>query len=267
MISKCTEADAQSILDFIGNDYCRCLYLYMDMVKYGFSTPFVSLWRENDENGAMTSIYLKYHTGMHVYAPHGYANTDEAAAFVCSEHPAMLCGVPDALAPLGKRMAGDGYEFLGGMVCKYRSPPSALDRIDVRVADGEADFVRIGEMLYADDEYGAAYKPGELARQLSERQHDGQGRSYVVERDGRIVSHVCTAAECERFSILSGGITDPSCRNGGLCSRLLFTVAEELKAAGRETYSLYYNPAAAAMHRKAGFVDCCEWGRLFRKMH
>ena len=267
MISRCTQADETEILDFIADDYCRCLYLYLDMVRYGFDTPFVSMWRQNGADGSLAAVWLRYHSGMHVYAPHGYANIGEAAAFVRSEHPAMLCGVPEVLDPLKAAMAEDGYGFLGGTVCKYIRNAYALTRIEARIAESEADFTHVGELLYADEEYGASYKPGELANQLSERQRMGQGRSYVVEREGRIVVHVCSAAECERFVLLSGGITAPEWQHHGLCSRLVFTVADDMKTAGREVYSLYYNPVAKALHRKAGFEDCCEWGRLYLKMH
>ena len=266
MISRCTEADAQEILDFIGDDYSRCLYLYLDMVQYGFNTPFVSMWRQNFADGSLAAVWLRYHSGMHVYAPRGYADADEAAAFVRSERPAMLCGVPEVLDPLKAAMAEDGYGFLGGTVCKYMCNAYGLTRIEARLVESETDFTHVGELLYADEEYGASYKPGELANQLSERQRMGQGRSYVVERDGRIVAHVCTGAECDHFVLLSGGITAPEWQHHGLCSRLIFTVADDMKTSGREVYSLYYNPAAKALHRKSGFEDCCEWGRLYLKM-
>ena len=267
MISKCAETDAQAILDFIGNDHCRCLYLYLDLIKYGFNTPFVSVWRQNRSDGSLAAVWLRYHSGMHVYVPHGYSDASEAAAFVRSEHPAMLCGVPEALKPIEAGMAEDGYAFLGGTVCKYDHSPSDVERIDVRMAESDADFSRVGELLSADAEYGASYRPGELASQLQERQRLGQGRSFVVERDGIIVAHGCSAAECERFTVLNSGVTDPNWRHKGIGARLLVTIAEEMKSTGREVYSLYYNPAAKAMHRKSGFVDCCEWGRLFLKMH
>ena len=267
MIRKCAKGDFQEMLDFIGDDHYRCPYLYLDMVTYGFEAPFVSMWRQNRADGSMAAVWLKYHSGMHVYAPHGYADVGEAADLVRSERPSMLCGVPEVLLPLEKHLEGDGYAFLGGTACRYDHPPKKLEPIDFRVAESEADFNRIGEMLYADSEYGASYKPGELASQLSERQRLGQGKSFVVEREGRIVSHMCIAVECERFTVLSSGVTDQSCRHDGLCSRLVFTVAEGLKNAGKESYSFYYNPVAAALHRKIGFVDTCAWGRLFLKMH
>ena len=267
MISRCTEADAQEILGFIGDDYGRCLYLYLDMIRYGFNTPFVSLWRQNFADGSLSAVWLRYHSGMHVYAPHGYADADEAAAFVRSEHPAMLCGVPDVLKPIEAKMAEDGYAFHGGTVCRYDHRPDGLERIELRLADRDEDFNRIGEMLYSDPDYGASFSPGELASQLQERYRLGQGRSYVGEFDGTIVVHGCVAAECDQFALLNGGITDPRWRHKGVCTRLLFTMSDDLTKAGKRVYSMYYNPIAAALHRKAGYVDCCAWGRLFIKTH
>ena len=165
------------------------------------------------------------------------------------------------------RMAEDGYAFHVGTVGQYDHKPEGLERIELRLAESDADFNRIGDMLYSDPDYGTSYSPGELASQLRERYRLGQGRSYVGEFDGTIVVHGCVAAECDKFALLNGGITDPSWRHKGVCTKLLFTMSDDLSKVGKRVYSMYYNPIAAALHRKAGYVDCCEWGRLFLKTH
>lgn len=262
MITRCAETDLQEILDFIGNDYHRCLYLYLDLLQYGFGSPHVFVWRQNCDDGSIAAVWLRYHSGMHVYAPNGYADVGEAMSFVSSERPALLCGVPEALAPLKVPMLEDGYEYQEGTVCKYANPSGDIQRIDFRKAESRGDFMRIGEMLSADPSYGTSYTATELADQLQNRSRLGQGMSYVVERDGSIVTHVCVAAEHGGISLLSGAVTDPSWRRERLCSRLFFSVVDELEKAGRESYSFYYNHVAAGMHRKIGFVDCGQWGRL-----
>ena len=267
MIRKCAAADAKAILDFIGDDYGRCLYLYMDLLKYGFETPFVSVWREDGTDGAIASVWLRYNTGMHVYAPRGLPDGEAAIRFVRSERPAMLCGVSEVLLPIADGLKQDGYQFSGGRVGRYALQNGAAGRIDFRSLDDEADFTRVEELLYADEEYGASYKPGELAAQLFERRRQGLSRNYAVERQGRIVAHVGTGAECDRFALLSGGVTDREWRRHGLFSGLITTLAQDLLAEGKDVFSLYYNSVAAALHHKAGFVDQCTWGRLFLKLH
>lgn len=262
MICRCSSADSQEILDFIGDDYCRCLYLYLDLLQYGFDNPCVSIWRQNNADGSPAAVWLKYYSGMHVYAPHGYADDEEAAALVCSERPALLCGVPEAVRPVMKYMPDGDYEYQEGVVCRYDKPSGEMDKIGMRVAECEEDFIRIGEMLSSDASYGTSYSAKELAGQLQERTRLGLGKSFVVDMDGKIVTHICIAAECDRFSLLSGGITDHAYRHAKLCSKLLYSITERLRADGKESYSFYYNPIAAAMHRKNGFRDCCAWGRL-----
>lgn len=265
MITRCTENDLQEILDFIGNDYHRCLYLYLDLLQYGFGSPHVFVWRQNRDDGSIAAVWLRYHSGMHVYSPNGFADVGEAMSFVSSERPALLCGVPEALAPLKVPMLEDGYEYQEGTVCKYVHPSGDIQRIDFRKAESRGDFMRIGEMLSADPSYGTSYTATELADQFQERARLGLGKSFVIERDGRIIAHGCVAAECERFSLLSGGITDPSWRHANLGSRLLYTIADYLEKTDKEIYSIYYNPIAAALHRKTGFADCGQWGRLSLK--
>jgi hypothetical protein len=265
MITKCTAADLETILDFIGDDYCRCLYLYLDLLQYGFDTPFVSVWRQNDSNGGIAAVWLKYYSGMHVYAPAGYSDVQEALALVRSERPAVLCGVPETLSPLMGLMAGEDYEYQEGTVCRYAKRPDSVERIVPRLVERREDFLRIGEMLSGDPEYGASYSPQELADQLQERFMRGLGRSFAVDREGQIAAHGCVAAECERFALLSGGITDPAWRQEKLGTKLLLAIADGLKKSGKATYSLYYNPITAALHHKTGFEDCCAWGKMILK--
>ena len=61
MINKCSEKDIKRILAYIGNDYGKCLYMFVDIKKYGVDKDFFSLWTSESENGNIRALVSKYH--------------------------------------------------------------------------------------------------------------------------------------------------------------------------------------------------------------
>lgn len=67
MITQCTTIFQRRVLSYIGDDYYKCLYLYIDMQQYGCSSEFTQTWLQED-NGEITAVMLAYHNAMHVYS-------------------------------------------------------------------------------------------------------------------------------------------------------------------------------------------------------
>lgn len=40
----CNEKNKKEIIDYIGQDYGKCLYLYIDLLKYGLSNKNINMW-------------------------------------------------------------------------------------------------------------------------------------------------------------------------------------------------------------------------------
>lgn len=43
MVIRCNKNDKKQVFDYIGNDFGRCAYLYIDLCKYGFDNENVHL--------------------------------------------------------------------------------------------------------------------------------------------------------------------------------------------------------------------------------
>ena len=63
---KTYNQNIERLIEYIGNNYDECLYLYLNIIKYGFSNPNIKVWIE-EENDSISCIVLKYYTGMHVF--------------------------------------------------------------------------------------------------------------------------------------------------------------------------------------------------------
>ena len=102
---KCGVQNRDEILDYIGKDYGKCLYLYVDLMKYGFDNPNVNLWLQKDGTGENRVLVLQYYTGMHVFSRDGDFGAEEVLELIRERQPSMVCGMKDTLA-LRRILAG-----------------------------------------------------------------------------------------------------------------------------------------------------------------
>lgn len=85
MINLCSNSKAEDILSYIGNEYYKCLYLYIDMQQYGCSSEFTKTWIQED-NGEITAVMLAYHSAMHVYSKQQNFDVQELTEFLMEKN-------------------------------------------------------------------------------------------------------------------------------------------------------------------------------------
>ena len=59
-------ADLPRILAYLRPHVEECLYMYIDIAKYGLDNPAMRVWLEEGENG-LRLVVMKYHTGISLY--------------------------------------------------------------------------------------------------------------------------------------------------------------------------------------------------------
>ena len=92
-------------------------------------------------------------------------------------------------------------------------------------------------------------------------------RCCVIKGGGEIVAHLGTGAEVGKVSIVTCVITDERYRRRGYAKMLYQAACHDLHQEGKDVYAVYYVPSAIQLHHSVGFVDCCEFGKLFLKTH
>ena len=68
MIQRCTEQDREGILAYVDGAVDRCLYLYMDLLEFGFDSPEVSVWAEATPARALACVGLVYGKTCHLFS-------------------------------------------------------------------------------------------------------------------------------------------------------------------------------------------------------
>ena len=257
-MKKCTKSDIDSVLNYIGDDYARCAYLYIDLKKYGVEDENVSLWVE-DESGEIKAVILQYYNGMHIYSRTNNYNCESVINLITERQPALVCGMKETIDLLVGQVAGYAPEY--GKVLRLGNY-SGIAGEEVRLAKRE-ELKEIVELLMTDEEMGGPYTFDLLYHQYLERFDTGFGRNWVRMDEKGVVSHCATYAEIDNLAVISGGIVREDYRGTGQYPGQLGKMCGDLYSEGKEVVSYYYGGAKTA-HKVVGFDILGEWAKLIR---
>lgn len=259
MITRCLPGDREAILSYMGVDYGKCLYLYLDLMQFGFDSPEVSVWKEEAGDGRLAAIALIYHTTAHLFSRDGAYDSKAWADLLRRMGVRLACAEAPVVRALSENLSGRA-EY--GRVGHLTHIPDEVDRSGVRLA-GADDFDQIARLLHDNAFYDTKGDVHTIANQLRARWARGFTRNYVIEIDGVIAAHICTKAEGDRLVVAGGGATDPRFRMRGLGIKVFQVLAYDLAAEGKDIFSFYYGESATAYNLRLGLAPCCEWGRIF----
>ncbi len=252
-----TARDENRIFGYIGKDFGRCAYLYIDLKKYGFENENVHLWYE-EKNEEIIAILLQYYNGMHLYSRQGGFNPGKVAEKIRKVKPAMVCGMKETIEQLRSFFPNQTIEL--GKVVQLNNYSGIHDE-EAKLATRD-ELGEIVDLLMTDEVMGGPYTRELLYRQFLERYDTGFGRSYIRRNEeGKIFAHSGTYAELDDIAVISGGIVDPRYRCHGEYARILGSVCGSLVEEGKSVISYYYKVAAWS-HKQVGFEELGDWAKL-----
>lgn len=263
MIIECKSIDDEQVIEnYIGKNYYKCLYLYLDLKKYKFSNPNVKIWIQKNDNN-ITSIILMYYSGMHVFSKNHDYDIEELKKLIEDRNPTMICGEKKTICDIYNILNVRNYYIETGWVRKLLNIKN-VSRDNVELAK-EEDFYQIAKLLYEDEDLGCSYKLEELKDQMIERNKEGYVRNYIIKDKNtkNVISHAGTGAENDKIAMLSYVITDINYRGKGYAQKLCSAVCEDLIKEGKEVFLINYSTESTALYEKIGFKICCEWGKIF----
>lgn len=263
MIKNITlNSEKSLIIDYIGEDYYQCLYLYLDIVAYDVENKEIECWIQYDTS-SIVAVALKYHNAIHVYSQRYQFNVEELVDFLVSLKPFIICASERLIDIIGPYFPG--YTMEMGVVSKLLDIDYVEDN-DVREANVD-DFYSIAKMIYDDEDSGASYDYNDLVTQMKERYYKHFSRNYIIKDGDLVIANVSTGGESKDFCTLNNVIVRKEYRRKGLAARIYRKVCSELTREGKVVYSIYYVKESIALHEKLGFVECCKYGKLFKRIH
>lgn len=264
MLTTCNNCDQRTVINYIGKEYPKCLYLYLDLIQYGCSSDRTRTWIQR-QNGIITSVILFYHTALHIYSRDNNLIVTEIQDLIKEIKPTMVNAAAETiriLEPVLKKMK---YLSEFGHIGEWSKATSEITNMNIVEAD-ERDIPEIARMLYEDQDIGASYTYEDLLSQMRERLEEGYVRSYVIRKNDKPVAHVGTGAETNDVCTIAYTITSPHYRGRGMAQALYNHACGILQKEGKRIFSVYYPESARSFHHKVGFIDVCECGKLFKNV-
>lgn len=124
------------------------------------------------------------------------------------------------------------------------------------------DFEQIVQMIYDDEDIGKSYNKNDLAEQLLQRSKEGYSRNYVIKKNDTVIAHACTNAEINGIAIVAELIVNKEYRRRGYALEIWRAICEKLLSEGKRVFSFYYSNESRSLHKKVGFHEICEWGKI-----
>ena len=255
MLIECNEENIEQAFDYIGNDYEKCLYLYIDLRKYGLDNENFKVWIQYDGD-RICGLVSEYYNGIQIYSKSYDFIVDEMIDFIKQRNPTVISGMKDSMYQI--KDAFLEYSETSGVVAKLtelKYPP------DVNAYSAPIDEMEeIVKLVVQEENLGKHTGFELLYQQYCDRKRDNFGRN-VISRDenNEIICHAATYAELPELAVVSGVITALPYRGKGYSKVTLAALCDELLSEGKVVFSYFHIPPAVKMHYGVGFIKVGDW--------
>lgn len=262
MIFKCDSKFESIVFSYIGKNYPTCLYLFLDLKKYGFDSDTVSVFIQQNDNN-INAVLLQYYSCLHVYSSNNDFDSHEIGNFIAQNKYIMIYCSTETAHKIYKNLPAKirkSATITEGWVAQIENIDKSPSGLAV-LAQNE-DFDQIAKLIYEDDDIGRAYRFEELAKQLKERNEEGYARNIVIKKDSLVVAHACTNAELVNVSVVAELLVRKEYRRKGYATEIWRDICKRLLNEGKEVYSFYYSEESRKLHKKVGFFEICKWSKI-----
>lgn len=247
-----TEKDYQSIIDYIGNDYTQCLYLYLNIKKYGYSNPNVKIYINRLESD-INAVFLKYYDCLHCFS-HSPSYTSNMLIDTIKKINPKTFFLPYALGQGVLSYFSDAKNYDIMDVYKNCSVDVVDNGYKVFLATKD-DVEALASFMMRDTNYSKIYTFDELLIQNRQRIEDGFSRTYIIRNEfGNVISSASTNAEIDKIAVIGNIETDVAYRGKGLGKQIISHLFHSLANEGITSYSFIEAPESRHIHEKMGSI-------------
>ena len=263
MIKKCKYDDITDVFNYIDKDYGKCLYMYIDLKKYGLENENFNVWIQYD-NQKICGVISKYYNGIQIYSKSNDFIINELVGFIKKNNPNMISGMKKSIQKIQKFFP-EYFSEIGtvGKLIELKFPPNK----DAYLASFD-ELDEIAKIISKDENLGKPYGYELIYKQYYERKNDQFGRNFIL-RDNltnEIICHAATYAELPELCVFSGVLTTPKYRGKGFSKGTLAALSSVLLQENKEIFSYFYIPPAEKMHYGIGFEKIGDWEKLTKSI-
>ena len=125
------------------------------------------------------------------------------------------------------------------------------NNIVIEHSSKEDEFQNIAKLVCdANSSNTSYYGLQQFFNQIYSRYQDGYCRNIVVKDDDKIIGHVATYAENEKYGVIGGLAVDTQFRGQGIAKSLMSFLTKELSQENKRVYAFCYNETMEGFYRK-----------------
>lgn len=258
-----TADDIPAISLYLKRHVSDCLYMYIDITKYGVDNPHMKVWVSSNNIG-VDLVVMKYHTSISVYTDKQNWDAASVAELIDQEKVLSVTAKKDIIEKLYE-VRQDHYDVVYGSVFSFTHyRPMNYDGV-IETAETK-DTLEIAKLIAMDEGIGSYYDIDNLAQQLAERIETGMGRSYIIrDEDEKIIAHIASYAEFDNLATTGGLIVHPDHQNGVLGIVLESYLVENLLKEKFKVYTFVTERLRKKLLLAVGNKCVGEYGKMTAK--
>jgi len=197
-------SEQEEILSYLKADVENCIYLYIDIEKYGLMAPEITVWLERDAEGKINLILMKYYESFQLYSRSSQWDIEGVLDKIILYKTPMVSARAEMAEAVFSHLKNEYRMTIGTIfqLTNYRK----TGKTEMVQRATEADVPEIAKLMCEDEYYKDQYLQADLEKQLAQRMRSGMGRNYVIRVDGKIVVHDAIFAETDLLMVASGMI-------------------------------------------------------------
>lgn len=207
MIRKLTKDDHEKVLTFLKEEASINLFIIGDIAAFGYDADFQELWGQFEENGALQSVLLRFHDSFIPYGKDNFSAADYEA--ILSPHkPLKISGKSDIVEKLEdvQNIHLGTKNKMYFCECKDDTTlPITKLHTTIQLATID-DVKRIMKLRNNIEEFPHTEQSEKILRQSLET---NTGRTYYIEKKGKIVASASTSVENSLSGMVVGVCTHP----------------------------------------------------------
>lgn len=260
-IMSLKEKDINMVVDYLQKGVQDCIYMFVDIKKYGLSNPAMKVWYGVDQYENINLVIMKYHTSISLFSQQDAWSIDDVISIISEYRPNSITGRRDMIEKLMSRMEGYNVEY--GYIFKLiEFADFGGDELVEEATD--SDMLEIARLVTSDAEIGSYYEIEDYAKQLIERKHSGMGRNLIIRDKGQIVGHIATYAELDDIATTGGLIVDSNHEGKMLGAVLEGCLVRQLLGEGTSIYTFVTSKKRYKLLKNMGNSPVGEYGKMMK---
>ena len=254
MIKQCVESERKDrIIDYIGDQYLKVPYFYSNLKRYGTESEHVSVWVDM-EREELKGAYLLYYDCLHFFTREQDYPVSNILEMLNAAKPKVIVVMDEIGARLAPNIE-NSYDIERNYI--WDISVMAADHLHPQIEAAHLEDVEeIADLMMKDPEYYTVYDRETLLAQIRSRLLDGYGRTFVIRKDGKIVTTYSVYGETDNMAILGGLLVHPQYRRQGLAQEIIRSTCRMLTDENKHciTFVNFNNIPSLELHKSHGAV-------------